>query len=184
MGAVAGALLLTAVRGVAINPSIDPGGQFPQQAIVPQVPKDPRSLQDLLQSAGESMFPADEEPREVTLESVCSMGDTPLHVFLWRGDDLAACCLVAHGANVNAVGEMGETPLHVAARTAAAETIAALLTAGAKIDIVSEFGQTPLQLAAESAGRERIFREAQVLARNRRRVIRPRKRKNTGLSRE
>jgi uncharacterized protein len=122
-------------------------------------------LDELLQTIADVLFPADDEPRHITLESAGLDGDTPLHVFLWRRDDSSARLLVAHGANVNAIGDMGETPLHVAMRHAAPETIAALLAAGAKADIVSEFGQTPLQVA-ELHGRLRVFNEAKRQARD------------------
>lgn len=123
-----------------------------------------RSLEELLQSLAGDPFPEDEEPGSVTMESTNGEGDTPLHIYLWRGDNAAAQALVAHGANVNAIGDMGETPLHVAARTADAETLAILLVAKARTDIVSEFGQTPLQVA-EFVERSEIFKKAQVQAR-------------------
>lgn len=123
-----------------------------------------RTLEELLQSLAGELLPEDEERGRVTLGSTNSEGETPLHIYLWRGDNAAAQTLIAHGANINAIGDMGETPLHVAARTANVETLAMLLVFKARTDIVSEFGQTPLQLA-ESFGRGENFQEAQVRAR-------------------
>ncbi|HEY5993307.1 MAG TPA: ankyrin repeat domain-containing protein [Gallionellaceae bacterium] len=127
--------------------------------------KDQRTLEDILQGIAEILFPAEEVPPRVTLTSADCNGDTPLHVFLWRKDPYAARVLIAHGANVNAIGDMGETPLHVAVRDASADTIAALLAAGAREDIVSEFDQTPLQLA-QLMGRKSVYREAKSIARD------------------
>ena len=127
------------------------------------MPTDDRSLDDLLRDVADILFPADDEPPGITLESTDSNGDTPLHVYLWRSDDQAARFLVELGANVNAVGDMGETPLYVAIRNAEAKTIAALLAAGARTDVMSEFGQSPSQLA-ETLGRETVFHEALRLA--------------------
>jgi ankyrin repeat protein len=104
-------------------------------------------LDDLLQSIDFILFPADEVPRKITIECSDCDGDTPLHVFLWRGDDASAVRLVKAGANVNAIGDMGETPFHVAIRKAQIGTLALMLKAGAKLDIVSQFGQTPVELA-------------------------------------
>lgn len=112
----------------------------------------------LLRSVSDVMFPGDDQ-RQVTLDSHGYDGDTPLHVFLWQGNDAAAKVLVAAGADVNAIGEMGETPLHVAARTAESETIAAIIAVGGKVDVISEFGQTPPELARER-GRQEVWRRA------------------------
>jgi ankyrin repeat protein len=127
--------------------------------------KDTRSLDELLQAVADILYPGEDVPPRITLDSADCDGDTPLHVYLWRKDDWAARFLIEHGANVNTVGDMGETPLHVAMRHAEARTIAALLTAGAHTEIVSEFDQTPLQLA-QLAKREEVYREAQRLARD------------------
>ena len=121
-------------------------------------------MEQLLADAAESLFPAGESIAGIDINAKDSTGDTPLHVFLWRGDDDAACALVRHGADVNSIGEMGEVPLHVAVRQAEVGTLVALLAAGARKDAVSEFGQTPQELAKE-IGRLAVFEEAIVLAR-------------------
>ena len=126
--------------------------------------KDQRTLEQILRDAAEVLFPAEEEPPVITVTSTDCMGDTPLHLYFWRGDDYAARLLISIGANVNAVGEMGETPLHVAVRNASSDTIALLLAAGASEAVVSEFGQTPQQLA-QLQGREDIYRHAKLIAR-------------------
>jgi ankyrin repeat protein len=101
-----------------------------------------RTLAEILQSTSESLFPADLGTRTVTLQSVDSDGDTPLHVLIWRGDTHGAQVLIENGANVDAVGDMGETPLHVAIRKENLTVVRALVEAGAKTDIVSEFGES------------------------------------------
>ncbi len=126
---------------------------------------DSRTLEQLLQDASASLFPADDPPRRIDVNTTDSSGDTPLHVFLWRGDEHAARELIRYGANVNAIGDMGESPLHVAVRRAEAKTLAALLAAGARTNVSSEFGQTPEQLA-KTVERLGVFKEALELARD------------------
>lgn len=129
------------------------------------MPKDQRTLDQILQATADVLFPGESAPPRIALNTADVEGDTPLHVYLWRNDAWAARVLLEHGADPNAVGDMGETPLHVAVREASVETIAALLKAGAREDTVSEFGQTPAQLAKER-GRASLYREAQWLARD------------------
>ena len=107
------------------------------------------TLDEVLKSAADSLFPGESGERIVTIDSTDTMGDTPLHVLVWRNDTTGALLLIRHGANVNAVGEMGETPLHVAIRQRNTALIGAMLARGARTDIVSEFGQSPLKLAKE-----------------------------------
>lgn len=107
-----------------------------------------RTLEDILQSTSDSLFPAELGARRVAVDSRDADGDTPLHVLVRRRDFDGAKQLIAAGANPNAVGDMGETPLHVAVRQGAADIVEALVAAGARPDIRSEFGDTPLSLAA------------------------------------
>ncbi|MDH5669599.1 MAG: ankyrin repeat domain-containing protein [Nitrospira sp.] len=130
---------------------------------------DQRTLDDLLQGIADVLFPAEETPPCVALDSAGYDGDSPLHVYLWRKDPYAVKTLIQHGANVNAIGDMGETPLHVAVREASADILASLLAAGAREDIVSEFGQTPLQLA-QLKERGAVYREAKAIARDLKRI--------------
>ena len=138
--------------------------------------KDQRTLEQILRDAAGVLFPANDEPPTITVASEDSLGDTPLHVFLWRGDDYAARLLISEGANVDAAGEMNETPLHVAARRATSETIAHLLAAGASETVLSEFGETPYQLA-RLQGREDVYRQARLLANDLKRANRGQVRK-------
>jgi ankyrin repeat protein len=89
--------------------------------------KDRRTLQEVLQSTSDVLFPAE-------------LGDTALHVLVWRKDRYGVHLLIEAGADVNAVGEMGETPLHAAVTQKEVHIIESLLKAGAKSDIRSEFG--------------------------------------------
>jgi ankyrin repeat protein len=111
-----------------------------------------RTLEEILQSTSDALFPADLGQRRVTIDSRGCDGDSPLHVLLWRRDFGGARTLIEAGAKLDAVGDMGETPLHVAIRQNAAEIVDALLAAGADPDIRSEFGQTPRTMAAAGNG--------------------------------
>jgi len=113
-----------------------------------------RTLDEVLQSTSDVLFPADLGERPVAIDSHDTDGDTPLHVMAWRNDLEAVQLLVAAGANVNAVGDMGETPLHVAVRSGNVAMVEVLLGAGARDDVRSEFEfvSTPRELAAEAGG--------------------------------
>lgn len=108
-----------------------------------------RSLDEVLQSTSDALFPAQLGNAPVALDSRDCDGDTPLHVLIWRGDIEGALLLIEHGADVNSIGEMGETPLHVAIAKKSNELVWALLRAGARTDIVSEFGQSATVKARE-----------------------------------
>jgi ankyrin repeat protein len=111
-------------------------------------PKKRQTLQDILASCSDTLFPAEMGEAPVRIDSADVEGDTPLHVMMWRNDTYGAKCLIAAGADVNAVGDMSETPLHVAIRNGNADIISALLEKGANPDAVSEFNQTPRSMAA------------------------------------
>lgn len=107
-----------------------------------------RTLEEVLASTSDVLFPGDLGKRAVTIDSRDREGDTPLHVMAWRNDLEGVEILVGAGANVDAVGDMGETPLHVAITQRNAAMVAALLQAGARDDIRSEFGDTPRDRAS------------------------------------
>ena len=108
-----------------------------------------RTLEEVLQSTSDCLYPAEMGKRVVNLASADCDGDTALHVLIWRSDTSGAILLIKSGANVNAIGDMGETPLHVAIRKDNRAVVRALIAAGAETDIVSEFGATARALAAE-----------------------------------
>jgi ankyrin repeat protein len=110
-----------------------------------------RTLEDILASCSDSLFPAGMGRTPVHLHTVDCDGDTPLHVMLWRDDTAAALALIEAGAKVNARGDMSETPLHIAVRQKNERAVDALLKAGADPDAVSEFGESPRRLALERA---------------------------------
>jgi ankyrin repeat protein len=110
------------------------------------------SLEAILASCSDTLFPAEMGKATVTLNSRDVEGDTPLHVMLWRENTYGALLMIAEGADVNAVGDMSETPLHSAVRRADVQVVAALLKAGANPAVVSEFGQTPKDMAKEIGG--------------------------------
>lgn len=119
----------------------------------PKPPMTTAMLEEVLASIAHVMFPGDDVPREIRLDTRASDGDTPLHVFAWRKDEAVARLLIAAGADPNAIGDMGETPLHVAVRQGMPELADALLAAGASPDIVSEFEETPREMALREGGR-------------------------------
>lgn len=108
--------------------------------------RDSRSLDEILQSTSDTLFPAELGEKVVSIQSKDVDGDTPLHVMLWRDDSYGALVLIESGADVNAVGDMGETPLHIAIRKENAKVASALIGAGARTDIRSEFGQTAVDM--------------------------------------
>jgi len=117
------------------------------------------SIDALLQSTSDTLFPADMGRRQVAIDSRDCDGDTPLHVLIWRRNAGGAKVLIEAGADPNAIGDMGETPLHVAVRNALPTVVEALLVAGADAGLVSEFGQTPRDMAKARGGSvEKVFR--------------------------
>ena len=113
--------------------------------------KQRRSLQQILQSTSDVLFPGELGECVVAIDSCDVCGDTPLHVMVWRSDLYAVKLLIESGADVNAIGDMSETPLHIAIRKGNIEIVEALISAGANTAIRSEFNQTPLE-AAETVG--------------------------------
>ena len=111
-----------------------------------------RTIEDILQTTSDSLFPAELGRRHVAIDSRGSDGDSPLHVLLWRKDFGGAKDLIEAGADPNAIGDMGETPLHLAIRKEVPDVIESLLAAGANPDIRSEFGETPRSMAASKKG--------------------------------
>jgi uncharacterized protein len=106
-----------------------------------------RTLEEVLQSISDALFPANLGRHRVSLDSHDCDGDTPLHVLLWRRDVEGAHMLIEAGANVNAQGDMGETPLHVAITQGLPAIVEDLLNHGASPDLRSEFGDTPRERA-------------------------------------
>jgi ankyrin repeat protein len=84
----------------------------------------------------------------LTVSSVGTSGETPLHVAVSRGDLPAVEVLLQNGANVNGSGENTETPLHVAIRQRNPAAVQLLLQHGARLDVRSEFARTPPEEAA------------------------------------
>ncbi|MBI3716631.1 MAG: ankyrin repeat domain-containing protein [Betaproteobacteria bacterium] len=110
------------------------------------------SLEEILQSTSDVLFPAELGEAPVTIDSRDCDGDTPLHVMAWRRDVGSARVLLAAGAIVNAIGDMGSTPLHVAIAQEDTAMIELLLEARATVTNTSEFGSTELQDAERKGG--------------------------------
>jgi len=114
--------------------------------------KERKSLEEILQSVSDVMFPAELGEKQVFVDSRDVEGDTPLHVMTWREDFYGAKVLIDAGADVNAVGDMGETPLHVALTNKNEELTELLLKSGANPDIRSEFEETAREKAEVLGG--------------------------------
>lgn len=104
-----------------------------------------RTLEQVLASTSDVLFPAKVGEATVTLTSRSSEGDTALHVMAWRRDHEAARILIESGADVNAIGDMDQTSLHVAVVQRDETMVRLLLEHGAHYDLVSEFGLTARQ---------------------------------------
>lgn len=122
-------------------------------------PKTRQSLDEILASCSDTLFPAEMGKAPVQMDSQDPDGDTPLHVMLWRGDTYASVCLIDAGADIHAVGDMSETPLHIAVRKENVKVAAKLLAMGANTECVSEFGQSPRSMAQTVGGEiQKLFR--------------------------
>ena len=115
-------------------------------------PKQRASLEQILASTSDVLFPAELGKHPVAIDSADCDGDTPLHVMVRRKDRYAVDILIEAGANVDAVGDMSETPLHVAVSQEDVPIIEALLRAGAKANIRSEFNRTAAESAEKKGG--------------------------------
>ncbi|WP_420546987.1 ankyrin repeat domain-containing protein [Curvivirga sp.] len=115
-------------------------------------PKDRETLEQLLASCSDTLFPAELGQASVSIDSRDVDGDTPLHVMVWRENIYGVSMLIEAGADVNAVGDMSETPLHVAVKLGNLAIIDTLLKVGANTSMISEFGETPMGLAAKAGG--------------------------------
>lgn len=116
------------------------------------------TLEEMLASCSDTLFPAELGLVPITLDSRDVDGDTPLHVMLWRDNTYAVLRFIEGGADVSAIGDMAETPLHIAVKKRNLAAIKALLEAGADVSLISEFGQSPRDLADELGGEiRRLF---------------------------
>ena len=86
--------------------------------------------------------------RGAELEARDTVNMTPLHHACELGQGTIAEVLLAHGADVNAVGGVhGYTPLHLAVQNDHADLAAALLDGGAELNARESHGATPLHFA-------------------------------------
>lgn len=121
-----------------------------------------RTLDEILQSTSDVLFPQDMGRRRVSIDSRDCDGNTPLHVLIGRGDRSGALALIEAGAAVNARGDMSLTPLHIAVSVGMADLIEALIVAGADPDLKSEFGTSPRdEVATKGKDLARAFARAE-----------------------
>ena len=74
-------------------------------------------------------------------------GDYPINIAATRGLMGEVATLLAHGANINAMGEHGYTPLHNAVEQNHIEIVRFLLKSGADATMSNDDGDTPVELA-------------------------------------
>ena len=115
-------------------------------------PKTRETLEQILSSCSDTLFPAEMGEAVVTINSRDVEGDTPLHVMLGRDNTYDALLLIEAGADINAIGDMSETPLHVAVSKGNLAAVEALLKVGARTTDTSEFGKTPSDMAVDLGG--------------------------------
>ena len=119
-----------------------------------------QSVEAILASVSETLYPDKMGLAEVTINSVGCDGDTPLHILVGRPNRYAVMVLLENGADPNALGDMGETPLHVAVSIENPDLVRMLLDNGADPNIVCEFGDTPKQRATStSKALAKVFRK-------------------------
>lgn len=87
-----------------------------------------------------------------TVRSVNTLGDTPLHIAVRRGDAEIVPAMLDAGADINAKGDEGFTPLHYAVMYDDVRIVRLLLDRGADVETMSSWGESPL----DSASRRRI----------------------------
>lgn len=73
--------------------------------------------------------------------------DYPIDIAATRGILDEVTTLLAHGADVNAIGEHGYTPLHDAVEQGHVEIVKILIKNGADVSIKNDDGNSPLELA-------------------------------------
>ena len=109
-------------------------------------------LQAVLRAAAEIMFSAEADDGSIGVNSRTLEGDTPLHVFAWRGEVESVRVLLDASADVDALGDMDETALHIALRQQNEALVRLLVDAGARTTICSEFGETAQDIAHRLGG--------------------------------
>lgn len=105
------------------------------------------SLNDLLLSYSDDMFPEHLGKAPVTMDSVSIHGDTPLHIAVEKGNRFGVSLLVEEGADINRKGARGETPLHKAVGEFDQAMVSLLLKLGADGSVKSRDGETAEQFA-------------------------------------
>ena len=64
-------------------------------------PKRRQSLQEILESTSDVLFPAEIANKVIAIDSQGCDGDTPLHVMIWRQDRYAAERLIGAGGRAS-----------------------------------------------------------------------------------
>jgi ankyrin repeat protein len=96
-------------------------------------------------------------PKDFTVHTQNSMGDTPLQYAVAWGDIRAVRLLVEAGAEIDTIGEMDCTPLYHAVLFGWCDIAEYLIQRGANLEIKSEFGDTPRELAQSKGFKIRVL---------------------------
>lgn len=97
------------------------------------------------------------------INSVDTLGYTPLHYACWGGQAEVIDVLLQNNAKINAQNIAGCTPLHSAVANGHACCVKELLGRGADPSIVDEDGTTPLDLAKIIDATGRIEKSAECI---------------------
>ena len=97
------------------------------------------------------------EPGDVSVNTLSSSGESPIHWMAALGDVPAIQLLANSGAHLSIQDHWGNTALHVAVSGGHGPAAQALIAAGAAVTLRNGLGQTPEDIA-------RSFRSANLIA--------------------
>ena len=92
----------------------------------------------------------------IQFEDTDENGDTPLHLAVVAGCELATAVLLSWKVAVNRMNRRGETPLHFAVCTKSQRIVRSLLLRGADVGLMDQIGKTPMDVAKEKKDLEII----------------------------
>lgn len=100
----------------------------------------------------------------VDVNKKTSVGETPLYLAVWNGDESIVKLLLKNGAQVNEKTLKGETVLHVASSSYKPQIVYLLLEHGADVNVLNDFGRSPLTYAYPTEIKEILVKELAKLS--------------------